>query len=292
MFLGLLAYPAGRWALTLSGLRPLRFESFEGLTAIRSSTIEAVQRRAELQSLAMAGNNEGEQIRAREALVLYLVSHPLRYAGDDRVWRALDLSAETLDRLRRRRNALIGPGRTGAGGSARPDEWLRSYEQGFQALLDDSAQRRVAEHAWRAFKATAESPNGGVDAMVTLSCGSAMLEDLGHIYDLRMGRVGGAVLLARLLVDNELAGRADLPVAVVEPAVAEGGEIDETSPESAFRSILERHSITPVAAEIEALLDQGARAFGLRADRGLLHYFQMRRLGARAIRLLQPMARR
>jgi Domain of unknown function (DUF697) len=295
MFLGLLAYPAARWALTLSGLRPLRFESFEGLTSIRSATIEAVQRRAEFQSLTMAGSNEGEQIRAREALVLHLVSHPLRYAGDDRVWQALDLSAETLDRLRRRRNALIGPGRTGAGGSARPDEWLRSYEQGFQALLDDTARRRVEEHAWRAFKATAASPNGVADAMVTLSSGSAMLEDLGQIYDLRMGRVGGAVLLARLLVDNDLAGRTDRPdpgrEAVIERVDGEGGESDGLSPESRLRAVLERHPIPAVAAEIAALLDRGACTFGLRAESGLFHYFLMRRLGVRAIRLLQPMAR-
>ena len=288
--------PGGRWALTLSGLRPLRFEPFEGLTAIRSSTIEAVRRRAELQSLTKAGGNGGEQIRAREALVLYLVSHPLRHAGDDRVWRALDLSAETLDRLRRRRNALIGPGRAGAGGSARPDEWLRSYKQGLQASLDDSARRRVEEHAWRTFQATAASPNGVVDAMAILSSGSAMLDELGRLYDLPMGRVGGVVLLARLLVDSDLGRGIDRPnprgPAVVEPAAGEGGEIGGIPVEGGFRAILERQLIPPVADRVGALLDRGARAFGLRAESGLLHYFQMRSLGARATRLLKPMTRR
>jgi hypothetical protein len=107
-----------------------------------------------------------------------------------------------------------------------------------------------------------------------------------------MGRIGGAVLLVRLLVDNELAGRPDARGETVgEPSAEEGRERDGIPPEGGFRAVLERHPIPPVAAEIEALLDRGTREYGLRAESGLLHYFLMRRLGARAIRLLRPMTR-
>ena len=100
------------------------------------------------------------------------------------------------------------------------------------------------------------------------------------------------MLLARLLVDNDLAGRADRPDArgesVVGPADGGGVEVGEGPAEGGFRASLERNPIPPVAAEIAALLDRGARAYGLRAEAGLLHYFLIRGLGARAIRLLRP----
>jgi hypothetical protein len=131
-----------------------------------------------------------------------------------------------------------------------------------------------------------------VDALVTLWAGSSMLDDLGRIYDLRMGRVGGAVLLIRLLVDDDLVGRGDRPDgrcdAGIEPAAGEAGEIVEVPLESDFRTVLERRPFPAVAAEFEDLLAKRSLEFGLRAESGLLHYFLMRRLGARAIRLLQP----
>jgi hypothetical protein len=134
-----------------------------------------------------------------------------------------------------------------------------------------------------------------VDALVTLSSGSSLLEDLSQLYGVRSGRVGGAVLLVRLLVDNDLAGRADRPdarVEIVEPVPGGGAAIVEGSPGGGFRAALERSPVPPVAAEIAALLDRGARAYGLRAESGLLHYFLMQGLGARAIRLLRPVDRR
>jgi hypothetical protein len=293
IFLGLLAYPAGRWTLALSGLHPLRLESLEGLASVRSATLAALGRRAELQTLASARSNAGELIRAREALGRFLTSHPVGRRGDDGPWTAVGLSAETL---KRRKDELLSPRRLAADEGDRPADWLRSFEEGFLEPLDASARRRVEEHAWRTFKATAASSNEGVDAMVILSSGSAMLEELGRIYDLRVGRVGGAVLLARLLVDNELAGRSDRPESrgetVIERADGGGGQGDGISPECGFRAVLERHPIPPDAAEIESLLGRGARAFGLRAESALLHYFLMRQLGARAVGLMQPMTRR
>ncbi len=198
IFLGLLAYPAGRSALALSGLHPLRLESLAaGLASLRSATRAAIDRRAEIQSLALARSNAAELIRAKAVLGRYLASHPVGKGGDDGPWTAVGLAAETL---RRRRDDLLSPRRLAADEGDRPADWLRSFEEGFLEPLDTSARRRVEEHAWRTFKATAASANEGVDAMVILSSGSAMIEDLGRIYDLRMGRVGGAVLLARLLV--------------------------------------------------------------------------------------------
>jgi hypothetical protein len=295
VLLGLLAYPAGRWALALSGFHPFRLESLEGLTLVRSATLEAVDRRAELQSLALGRSDGGELIRAREALGRYLASHPLGNRSDRRLWPGLGISGDTLEGLERHKDELLDPGRPGTEEGGDPGEWLRSFEEGFLAPLDVAARRRVEEHAWRTFKATAASPNGCVDALVTLSSGSSMLADLGRLYDLRMGRVGGAVLLVRLLVDDDLACRTDRPdarcEAVIEPTTGKGGEIDELPPESRLRAVLERHPIPLVAAETEALLAKGALEFGLRAESGLRHYFLMRRLGARAIRLLRPLPR-
>src|SRR5262249_8592182 len=144
--------------------------------------------------------------------------------------------------------------------------WLRSFEEGFLHPLEEAARRRVEEHAWRAFKAAATSPNAGVDALVTLASGSSLVEDLGRLYGVRTGRVGGTVLLAGWLVDTDLAGRVDCPkdrVEVVEPLPAEVDAIAEGLPGGGFRAALERSPVPPVAAEIATLLDGGARAYGL-----------------------------
>jgi hypothetical protein len=295
MLLGLLAYPAGRWVLALSGLRPLRPESLERLFSIRSATSTALERRAELRSVASGRGPDGDLIRARDALGRYLASHPIGDASDGRAWSRLGISAEILSGLRRRRDELLSRRRLAADEGGRPVDWLRSFEEGFLDPLEEAARRQVEEHAWRAFKAAAASPNACIDALVTLSSGSSLFEDLSHLYGVHSGRIGGAVLLVRLLVDNELAGRADHPdarVEVVEPFPGWGGAIVEPSSGGGFRATLERTPIPPVAAEVAALLDRGARAYGLRAESGLLHYFLMRGLGARAIRLLRPVDRR
>ena len=291
LFLGLLAYPAGRWALALSGRSLLRLESFEDFIPVRSATLAAIARRAELRSRASDRSPGVEPIPARDVLGRFLASHPIGDGSDARAWSDLGISAEVRDALKRRKDDLLSPRRLGSDEAGSPGDWLRSFEEGFLQPLDDSALRRVEEHAWRAFKATASSPNGGVDAMVTLSSGSAMLEELGRIYDLRMGRVGAAVLLLRLLADNDLAGRPDRPDARAE-AVDQGEMTDEIPSEGGFRAALSRHPIPPAAPEIAALLDRGARAYGLRAESGLLNYFLMRGLGDRAIGLLRPMTRR
>src|SRR5262249_13789736 len=122
-----------------------------------------------------------------------------------------------------------------------------------------------------------------------------LLEDLGRLYGVHTGRVGGAVFLVRLLVDHDLGGRADLA-----GARGENGElvpwgnnaIGEGPSGGGVRAAREPSPVSPVATEIAALLDRGARAYGLRAESGLLHYFLMRGLGARAIRLLRPVDRR
>jgi hypothetical protein len=296
LLIGVLAYPASRWALALAGLQPLRLESLEGVAGIRSATLEAVGRRAELQSLASARGEGGEPTRARQVLGRYLACHPVGNGMDGRVWLGLGLTEEVRSGLKHRKDELLALRRPGTAGGWPPGEWLRSFEEGFQAPLDVSAERRVRDHAWRTFVATAASPNVVFDTLVTLSAGSSMLIDLGRIYDLRVGRVGGAVLLIRLLVDSDLAHCANRPDAWSEPviqrAAGEGGAIDEIGRESGFRGVLERHPIPSDTTEIEALLPKGASEFGLRAESGLLHYFLMRRLGARAIRLLQPTARR
>jgi hypothetical protein len=295
MLLGLLAYPAGRWALALSGLHSLRLESLESLIPIRSATLTALERRAELRSLASERGPGGDLVRARDALGRYLASHPIGDAGDGRAWSRLGISAETLGGLRRRREELLSPRRRAADEGGRPVDWLRSFQEGFLDPLEEAAWRRVEEHAWRAFKAAAASPNAGVDALVTLSSGSSLIEDLGRLYGVRTGRIGGAVLLVRLLADTDLAGRADRPdarVEIVEPVAGGDGAIVEGPLGGGFRAALERSPVPPVAAEIAALLDRGAYAYGLRAESGLLHYFLMRGLSARAIGLLRPVDRR
>jgi hypothetical protein len=295
ILLGLLAYPAGRGALALSGLRPFRLESLEGLIPIRSATTTALERRAELRSLASVRGPGSDLIRARDALGRYLASHPIGDVADGRAWSRLGISAETLGVLRRRRDDLLSPRRLAADEAGRPVDWLRSFEEGFLDPLEEAARRMIWEHAWRAFKAAAASPNAGVDALVTLSSGSSLLDDLGRLYGVRIGRVAGAVLLMRLLVDNDLVGQSGRPNAraeVVESGSGGDGAVVEGSSGDEFRAALERSPVPTIAAEMAALLDRGARGYGLRAESGLLHYFHMRGLGARAILLLRPVDRR
>ena len=177
----------------------------------------------------------------------------------------------------------------------RPGDWLKSFEEGFLGPLDTLARRRIEEHAWQTFKATAASPNGGVDAVVTLSSGSSMLDELGRIYDLHIGRVGAAVLLARLLVNNDLAGGTDRPVArgeaVIEPACGEGSEIDEYPRRADFAPSGAPSRSIPSRPKSRPCWPRGLSHLGC-GEAGLVHYFLMRRLGARAIRLLQPITPR
>jgi hypothetical protein len=288
--LGMLAYPVIRSGLALSGLYPFRLESLEGLASVRSGTLEGLKARADLRALALA-SGRSEQFRAKEALEGYLVSHPVGDERDGRLWSGLGVSGASLERVR---DELLRKGRPEIKDVMPVGDWFRALDDGFLRPLEMLAHARVEEHAWQCFKATAASAGGTLDALATLSSGSSMLEELGCILDLRMGRIGGAILLAHLLVDNDFAGRSDRPDAdrnVVERADRDGAEMPEIDPAQGFRAILERHPVPSVKAELEALLGQGASAFGLRAESGLHHYFLMRRLGSQAIRLLRPLSR-
>ena len=87
------------------------------------------------------------------------------------------------------------------------DQWFVGYRVGFQRPLDQVAGRRVGYYAKRVALMTATLPTHFIDALVTGYGGLAMLTDLCRLYNLRVGRLGTAVLLARVFTNAYLAGR-------------------------------------------------------------------------------------
>ena len=179
---------------------------------------------------------------------------------------ALGVSDDTLRVLADIREQLLNPDRWPG-----DDIWFATFRDQFQARLDAAANVRVNYWARRTAVATAISPNTLTDTMMTLYFSFTMLGDLCSIYNLRAGRFGTMVLLARVFFNSYLAGQIN--------------EMEHLTAEQ-IQNLVSPH--LPVS---ELLVAKVLGKVGAKAGAGVINYFLLARLGKFGVRLLRPVTR-
>jgi hypothetical protein len=217
----------------------------------------------------------------------YMEGYPL---GDDRDGGALvrlGLDPDGLKELRALRKQLLDR-RLNPGSK----QWLDDYLAKFQPSLDRVAKQRVEYYAKRVALMTASSSNALMDIVVTAYGGFAMLADLVQIYNLRVNRIGTAVLLARVFSSAYLAGRlqeSENQIAKgIEDVVKKTHMADAVIEKSKLLEYLDLDEASPAMLALEAAFAKLVGKLGARAASGMVNYFMLRRLGTYAIQLLQP----
>jgi hypothetical protein len=106
---------------------------------------------------------------------------------------------------------------------------------------------------------------------MTLYFSFTLLADLCQIYNLRAGRLGTAVLLARVFFNAYLAGQIQ--------------EMEHMTAEQI------QNLVAPHIPTSELLLAKVLGKVGAKASAGVINYFLLSRLGKYASRMLRPVTR-
>ena len=251
--MALVVYAVGRFAWGYAKLRRNK--------QLNLLVLAELDRRTALRRIAI-----DKKQQARKLLEEYLSGYPLDRPADRRRLAAAGLKADAVEQLTRVRGRLLDADRW-----SDSDAWFAAFKQDYQGLLEAAAKERVAYWARRAGVVTAVLSNTFADAAGVLYCSFAMLGDLCRIYNLRVGRVGTAVLLTRVFVSGYVAGQLN--------------DLENMSADEVTRVVAPELPVGEVVA---------TRVIGKMSGKvatGMANYFIMTRLGAAARRLLQPVAR-
>jgi len=225
---------------------------------VRLAGLQELAGRTRLRWLAHAKSAE-----AKARLEEYLRTFPVDTDRDRRALERVGLTPAAAAELRRVRDELLDPARF-----ASSDQWFARFRGGFQGPLDAAADARIRYWAKRTGVLTALAPNALVDSLATTYFGFAMLADLCRVYNLRAGRTGTAVLLARVFFNAYLAGQ-----------LTEWEKLTEEHINQLF---------TPGGPLYELAAARVVSKVGTKAAGGVLNYFLIGRLGRYACRLLRP----
>lgn len=200
-----------------------------------------------------------KQAEARLALETYLRDFPLN-GKQKRRFTAMGMTEAEWNSLEKSRARLLDSKHVKTS-----TEWLDEFDRTVQGILDACAKRRVAKYALRVGAGTAASPLAMVDQLIVLYGSSAMMKDLFQLYHLRPAAGQTVVLLVKSLTHTYLSG-------MVENATENAADvIAENLPEAG-----------------NALVGGGLKFAGAKAAEGVLNAILIRRLGRKAITLLQP----
>jgi uncharacterized membrane protein YcjF (UPF0283 family) len=252
---GLVVFTVGRFVVFYLRLNPNQ--------PIRLRSLERLAERTRLRWLV-----EQKKGEARERLMAYLEGYPLTGASDRAALVGLGVSEDQLHQLEQTRAKLLDFNRF-----ANSEDWFTAVRTQFQAPLDTAAVSRVKYYSWRIGFMTAVSPNSLVDTLLTLYCSFMLLADLCRIYNLRVSRLGTAVLLARAFFNSYLAGQLSEFHSVAEAGIQE---------------LMGRAGLHFGSLATDAALAKVAGKFGTRVASGVLNSFLLQRLGHYAARLLKP----
>ena len=209
----------------------------------------------------LSQNNSGQ---ARETVAKHMSSFPLddrsellqRGFNDDEI-RELSEKKKYLD------EAEIGN-----------EQWLKYFRDHFQTVLDKAAERTIANHAKGASFATMASPLPLLDAYIVLGAAANMTRQLCLIHNLSPGRIGGWIILVRVIRNTFFAGL------VVD--------VSKKLTEEALKLFPEGESIFDVFGSIfGVVLPRAISAVIPKATEGLVNYLFMRRLGKTASSMLK-----
>jgi uncharacterized membrane protein YcjF (UPF0283 family) len=252
---GAVIYAVGRLAVFYFSLRPNQ--------PVKMKSLSQLAQRTRLRRLVQEKKDE-----ARAGLQSYLEQYPLTEPRDRRVLAAVGLLEEHLKRLEAARSDL-----TDTAKFAGNDQWLADFTARFQAHLDEAAKGRVNYYATRSAVMTAASPNALIDTLLTGYCSFALLGDLCRIYNLRVSRLGTAVLLFRVFFNSYLAGQLNELEAVTETGI---------------QAVFSQSGVHLGSLAMDAAAGKVLGKVGARAASGMLNYLLLRRLGLYAVKLLRP----
>jgi len=228
---------------------------------LRIKGLEELEKRTKLRWLVNAKVKE-----AKTQLEAYLREFPLDDGRGRKRLLTLGISEDALGELVREREKLLDAKRWPS-----DDVWFTAFRESFQARLDDAANARVNYWARRTAVGTAVSPNTLTDTAMTLYFSFTMLADLCVIYNLRAGRLGTAVLLARVFFNAYLAGQIN--------------EMENMTAEQI------QNLVAPHIPASELLMAKVLGKVGAKASAGVINFFLLSRLGKYSSRMLRPVAR-
>lgn len=255
LLVGLLLYAVGRFAVFYWRLQPNRPIVLRGLAEL--------SQRTHLRWLA-----QEKKAEAKSALEAYLRAYPLGTARERVALAVVGLTDEPAQALDRARADLLDVNRF-----AGHDQWIDDFRGRFQGPLDVAAAARIVSYARRVAVMTAASPNALIDTLLTGYCGFAMLADLCRIYNVRVGRLGTAVLLGRVFFNAYLAGQLNEFEGVTEAGI---------------QGLMSEGGVQFGSFALDAVTGKILGKIGARAASGALNYFLLKRLGTYAARLLRP----
>ncbi|MCE9531309.1 MAG: DUF697 domain-containing protein [Planctomycetes bacterium] len=228
---------------------------------LRIKGLEELEKRTKLRWLVNAKLKE-----AKVLLQVYLKEFPLAEGRERKRLVALGLTETMLMELARVRERLLDSDRWPS-----DDIWFAEFRDSFQSHLDEAAKARVNYWARRTAVGTAVSPNTLTDTMMTLYFSFTMLADLCQIYNLRVGRLGTAVMLARVFFNAYLAGQMQ--------------EMEHMTAEQI------QNFVAPHIPASELLLAKVLGKVGAKASTGVINFFLLNRLGRYASRMLRPVTK-
>jgi len=228
---------------------------------LRIKGLEELEKRTKLRWLVNAKLNE-----AKVLLRTYLSEFPLAEGRERKRLAGLGLTETVLMEMARVREKLLDTDRWPS-----DDVWFAEFRDSFQSHLDEAASARVNYWARRTAVGTAVSPNTLTDTLMTLYFSFTMLSDLCQIYNLRAGRLGTAVMLARVFFNACLAGQIQ--------------EMEHMTAEQI------QNLVAPHIPASEILMAKVLGKVGAKASTGVINFFLLNRLGRYACRMLRPVTK-
>jgi uncharacterized membrane protein YcjF (UPF0283 family) len=233
---------------------------------LRLSGLEALHARTRLRWLAHAKTQE-----AKARLEEYLHTYPIDTPKGLKALARVGVTPQAAAELAEVRDELLDPAKYASAG-----EWFERFRDAFQTKLDAAAEVRIKYWANRAMLVTAVSPNGLVDSLSTLYFGFAMLADLCRVYNLKAGRTGTTVLLARVFFNAYLAGNLN--------------DLEKLA-EDQYDHLFEQGFQVIGVGVSSNVVGKFLGKVGAKATTGYLNRVLLGRLGRYACRLLRPVTR-
>jgi uncharacterized membrane protein YcjF (UPF0283 family) len=233
---------------------------------LRLRGLEELHTRTRLRWLAHAKTQE-----AKARLEEYLRAYPIDTDKGRRSLARVGVTPELVAELTAVRDELLDPARF-----VSSPQWFERFRDAFQGKLDAAADGRVRYWANRAMLVTAVSPNGLVDSVSTVYFGTAMLTDLCRVYNLKAGRTGTAVLLARVFFNAYLAGNLN--------------DLEKLA-EDQYDHLFEQGFQVVGVGVGSNVASKFLGKVGAKATTGYLNRVLLSRLGRYACRLLRPVTR-
>ena len=228
---------------------------------LRLKGLEELDKRTKLRWLVNAKVKE-----AKTQLITYLKEFPLAEGKQRKRMIAVGVPEATLVALAQVKEKLLDVNRWPS-----DDVWFEEFRAAFQSRLDEVAAARVSYWARRTAVGTAVSPNTLTDTLMTLYFSFTMVADLCQIYHLRAGRLGTAVMLARVFFNAYLAGQMQ--------------EMEHMTAEQI------QNLVSPHIPASELLMAKVLGKVGAKAGAGVINYFLLSRLGKYSCRMLRPVTR-